>query len=477
MNSSPTATATSSQEDVAAARRRIRASNLDRTCLAMGFADLYKTDAQAELAAQQSAKKAGEPKPQGIIETFSANFLSVRGHLWIETKVGERRFRSACWQAAQDGAKAYITGEEGNGYTEFLTRRFGFYSNHQAPFRFVHWWFDKGWENSWLWFFAIIGGIIALLPFLDNDLRPALQKAGISGLWEGSKVGEWSRTSLLFGAPLAVLLAHMLLENFIGGSTLFAKEKALAKKKHEDDWVKVGVFRIHSEIRTLESIGKQSRFVTWYGGSGERFGPKEFWAECSSDASPLDLLGTVASALSQSPLTQAWRITPQIRHGAKAREPNDSLKTSVFNGHIYATELERVGFVATGSYSWDDQSFLARTADGVAIMGDISQMRGGKSDVHLECMAITTSEAEKCYLRFRFSERMYPMWLRRQAEALVALSVQVLRDRLDMEGIASKWAFSIGDWATYQLLRLPNQTGIELQPSSSLDVLEPIKEI
>lgn len=93
--------------------------------IAGAYGELMSTDAEAFDAARVSAINAGEHKPQGAMERMSAGILAYNGSSWTQTAAAKQRFARSMAKHAAIGSQAYVTGEQGNAYTEFLENRYG----------------------------------------------------------------------------------------------------------------------------------------------------------------------------------------------------------------------------------------------------------------------------------------------------------------------------------------------------------------
>lgn len=96
--------------------------------LAGGFTELFKDDSEAFDAARQSAIDAGEDGPQGMFERMGAGFIAYSGGTFKQTARAKERFGKALFKHAALGSQAYVSGQQGNAYTQYLTSRFGDWS-------------------------------------------------------------------------------------------------------------------------------------------------------------------------------------------------------------------------------------------------------------------------------------------------------------------------------------------------------------
>jgi hypothetical protein len=93
--------------------------------LSGAFGELMSTDAAAYDAARQSAIDAGEHKPQGLAERAASGIMAYNGGSWSQTAAAKQRFARSMAKHASLGAQAYVSGGEGNAYTEYLNNRYG----------------------------------------------------------------------------------------------------------------------------------------------------------------------------------------------------------------------------------------------------------------------------------------------------------------------------------------------------------------
>lgn len=90
-----------------------------------GFTELFKEDAEAFDAARVSAFEAGEDRPKGLFERAAAGMIGFQGGHFRDTATAKNRFMRSLFKQAALGSEAYVSGQKGNAYTEYLRTRFG----------------------------------------------------------------------------------------------------------------------------------------------------------------------------------------------------------------------------------------------------------------------------------------------------------------------------------------------------------------
>ncbi len=100
-------------------------SELTQLMYTAAFANNLSTSDAAADAARSAVVKAKGNQPSGLIENLCANWMSNSGTNWNTTSIAKQRFQQEMFQQAVDGSRAYICGEKGNPYTDYLRERFG----------------------------------------------------------------------------------------------------------------------------------------------------------------------------------------------------------------------------------------------------------------------------------------------------------------------------------------------------------------
>lgn len=90
-----------------------------------GYAGALNSDSEAYDAARQSALTAGEDGPQGAMENAAAGFMAFSGGNFRQTALAKQRFQRSLFKHAVLGSEAYVSGQSGNAYTEYLRVRYG----------------------------------------------------------------------------------------------------------------------------------------------------------------------------------------------------------------------------------------------------------------------------------------------------------------------------------------------------------------
>ncbi|MBI5174798.1 MAG: hypothetical protein HY986_18070 [Candidatus Melainabacteria bacterium] len=119
--------------------------------MAGSFGELMSSDAEAYDAARMSAIEAGEHKPQGALERVAAGILAYNGGSWTQTAAAKQRFARSMAKHAAIGSQAYISGEKGNAYTEFLENRYGVMDDDRQAEAVHIMTTDATPESGWSW--------------------------------------------------------------------------------------------------------------------------------------------------------------------------------------------------------------------------------------------------------------------------------------------------------------------------------------
>ncbi len=126
----------------------------DRLALQMmtaGYSTMVGNDPAAYDAARQSAIDSGADKPKGFAQRMAAGILSYNGGSWAQTANAKQAFQQALYTSAVEGSQAYVNGQGGNAYTEYLNQRYGPMTDEQQAWG-VHIMTDGGSpESSWHW--------------------------------------------------------------------------------------------------------------------------------------------------------------------------------------------------------------------------------------------------------------------------------------------------------------------------------------
>jgi hypothetical protein len=93
--------------------------------MAAGYAQTFATDSEAFDAARESAIAANEDGPRGMFERAAAGFMAYNGGTFKQTAVAKQRFQKSLLKHAVLGSEAYVNGQEGNAFTEYLKGRYG----------------------------------------------------------------------------------------------------------------------------------------------------------------------------------------------------------------------------------------------------------------------------------------------------------------------------------------------------------------
>lgn len=93
--------------------------------MAAGYAQTFATDSEAFDAAREAAIDANEDGPRGMFERAAAGFMAYNGGSFKQTAVAKQRFQKSLLKHAVLGSEAYVNGQEGNQFTEYLKGRYG----------------------------------------------------------------------------------------------------------------------------------------------------------------------------------------------------------------------------------------------------------------------------------------------------------------------------------------------------------------
>lgn len=100
-------------------------AEISRAMYTAAFADQVSHDDPARDAARRAAFAAGAHKPQGFKQSLIANWMEANGKSWYSTPWAKENFNRAMFSSAVEGSSAFIRGDKGNAYTDYLRGRFG----------------------------------------------------------------------------------------------------------------------------------------------------------------------------------------------------------------------------------------------------------------------------------------------------------------------------------------------------------------
>ena len=115
------------------------------------YGELMSSDAEAYDAARQSAIDSGEHKPKGLAQRAAAGILAYNGSSWTQTASAKQSFQRSMAKHAALGAQAYVNGEEGNAYTNYLVGRYGPMSSEQQAWAVHMMTDDSSPESGFSW--------------------------------------------------------------------------------------------------------------------------------------------------------------------------------------------------------------------------------------------------------------------------------------------------------------------------------------
>lgn len=100
-------------------------AEVTRALYTSAFADQVSSDDSARDAARRSAFAAGAHNPQGFKQSLIANWMDANGKSWYSSPWAKENFSRAMFSSAVDGSAAYLKGDSGNAYTDYLRGRYG----------------------------------------------------------------------------------------------------------------------------------------------------------------------------------------------------------------------------------------------------------------------------------------------------------------------------------------------------------------
>jgi hypothetical protein len=490
--------------------------------------NLHLEDEAAHDALRQAARDAGEPKPQGLLDSLAANHLEAQGQLWAATPAGQERLRHAKAELAAQGAAAYVEGRSGNAYTQHLVKRFGASSaarnagtSQRAPAgdgNFAG--LAQAIGDSWAWYrrqHAVVQGTIAtiyagmlLLAFYNNRNNeigvfdvivlvlgavlftgivsflvaaifglglvvrrlvndPEMHKASaistlktagtLAAVGAGLGLVWWAIAKASSNQPVPSPLVHALgvagmvlifpgvfTAGALCGETLnFFKPSPLPDTAvAASSAVTAPVFN-QSPAESPPALASPSQNVpelipktlAWTDGClvGDRMGAKRFETVISTELSPLDVMVQISRLMTQLHFVQPWRV----------------------NGQVRTLSDIGVSITAASSYQWDNSPYYSEENGKIVLIQSVTgQTKSGNGTLHLEC-AVTGDESNcRVTIAIEFTEPAYPMWLKRQAEATVALTLVDLGKEMAIAlNDDITWKFVSGDWTVFQLIPTP----------------------
>ncbi|MBX9722939.1 MAG: hypothetical protein K2X81_16170, partial [Candidatus Obscuribacterales bacterium] len=97
-----------------------------QSIFAAAFSDnITEKDGRAKEAAMNSAFASGAHKTIGALDRMAANWMDCSNKAWVTTPRGQQQLNKAAFAEAVSGSNAYVTGQVGNGYTQYLRERYG----------------------------------------------------------------------------------------------------------------------------------------------------------------------------------------------------------------------------------------------------------------------------------------------------------------------------------------------------------------
>ncbi len=100
-------------------------AEVTRAMYTAAFADQMVKDDPGRDAARRAAFADGAHQPQGFKQGLIANWMEANGKSWYSTPWAKENFNRAMFSSAVEGSSAFIRGDQGNAYTDYLRGRFG----------------------------------------------------------------------------------------------------------------------------------------------------------------------------------------------------------------------------------------------------------------------------------------------------------------------------------------------------------------
>jgi hypothetical protein len=100
-------------------------SEMAHGIMAASYAQEATNDVVGADAARQAAIDGGADRPQGLFESLAANWYSNTGSSFKQTVRAKERFAQQRYTAAAAGSAAYVSGQQGNAFTQYLRGKYG----------------------------------------------------------------------------------------------------------------------------------------------------------------------------------------------------------------------------------------------------------------------------------------------------------------------------------------------------------------
>ncbi len=162
--------------------------------LAAGYAQTFSSDSEAFDAARESAIDAKEDGPRGLFERAAAGFMAYNGSSFKQTGMAKQRFQKSLFKHAVLGSEAWVNGQDGNAFTEYLNNRYGEMTSAEQA-KGIHQMIDdssteSGWNPKII---AATDTIGATGSEMSNSNRAAAENTSIL------KEPNWRRAPAIYG--------------------------------------------------------------------------------------------------------------------------------------------------------------------------------------------------------------------------------------------------------------------------------------
>jgi hypothetical protein len=180
-------------------------------------------------------------------------------------------------------------------------------------------------------------------------------------------------------------------------------------------------------------------------------GAKLLVAGVQSDLSERKLLGRVAAALKEVSGGPGQGCPWRVQGGARD-DPQTGTKF----------------FIAEGQYRWNSATPRLRPSKSGGmemIFASPTFNKQGGGVVQLKAGVSSDGRSDTLAIQLLFQDTDTPMWLRQEAEALVAMTIAGITAPLERLAGPLEWSLVRGGWVHYHLLSIPGRGTIEIGAS------------
>ena len=100
-------------------------SQMAHGIMAASYAQEATNDVVGSDAARQAAIDTGADQPKGLFENLAANWYAATGSSFKQTVRAKERFAQQRYAVAAAGSTAYVSGQQGNAFTQYLRDKYG----------------------------------------------------------------------------------------------------------------------------------------------------------------------------------------------------------------------------------------------------------------------------------------------------------------------------------------------------------------